>query len=148
LAALWALTVQGATFGGADPRNTVERLSALPLFTSDSSLSAVWTAWEAPGARLAGLAVTLPTVSAEALASLAGVREDFLKALEKVELPIAPTVGAGFAFRDRELPWPTIIAFAGGGLMLVALGVFGGALLKMSLEEQRKSRRMRRRYAP
>lgn len=143
-----ALTVQGAPFGGGDRRSAVERLSAFPMITTEAAAAAVVASLEEPGARLAGLAVTLPTISGESLRSLATVQEDFLKALEKVELPIAPAVGVGFMGGGRELPWPTLVAFAGGGVMLVALAIFGTALFKMSMEDSRKARRMRRRYAP
>ena len=118
------------------------------MTSPDPRLQAAVFSGDSSSAYLAGLAVTLPTLSGDALRSLAVVQEDLLKALEKAELPVAPTVGAGLKVTGREVPWLTMVAFAAGALMLVALGIFGGALLKLSMADSRKVRRLRRRYAP
>lgn len=140
-----AFTVQAATLGEVEQKAATDRLSTYPMTTVEVATGLMA---ETSGVRLAGLALTLPTISAEALQSLAGVQEDLLKSLEKVELPVTAAVGAGVAISGRELPWPTIVAFAAGGILLVVLCVFAGALIKLSMEDARKNRRLRRRYAP
>jgi hypothetical protein len=138
--------VRGATVGTGESNSAVGRLNRFPLVSTEEA--PIIALNEAVSAQLAGLAVTLPTISGDSLRGLAGMQDELLKALEKVELPVAQAVGAGSLAMDRDLPWPTIVAFSGGAFMLLCLCVFGGALLRMSMEDARRTRRMSRRYVP
>jgi hypothetical protein len=126
----------------------VTRLNKLPMTTTAADvMMTLVAALDNSRAQLAGLAVMAPTFSAESLQMIASVKEDLVKSLDRGELPSSPAA-AGLTITGRELPWPTIVAFAAGGVMLVALVFFAGALVKLSLADARRDRRLRRRYVP
>jgi hypothetical protein len=103
---------------------------------------------DAGGARLAGLALSLPLLEGDAWKVIADLPQDMLKVVERTESPVAAVAANSVVVGYWDVPTLTIAAYAFALVLLAAGAVFGGALLKLSLDQSRKNKGMRRRYAP
>lgn len=149
--ALCGIAAHAAPLGGGES-NTGDRLRSMPMLTlaeaaSMAGLSTV-AVLDAGGARLAGLVLSLPSLEGEAWKVIADLPQDMLKVLDRVEAPLPVAAVNSVTVGYWDVPNLTILAYACAALLLAAGGVFGGALLKLSMDEARKNKRMRRRYAP
>ena len=145
LVAAFSLAVPAATLRSVNaPVNVLSLITMTTLAEASLAMGVL----DAGGVRLGGLAITLPSVDGDTWLMLAALPQDLAKLLEKAELPGLGVANAAVTLGNWDFPLLTILAFAAGLLLLLAGAVFGGALLKLSMAEAKKTRGLRRRYVP